>query len=200
MSAPCFVFPYRQIESMAVSAWYRATATAAAEARVERAGVRLVPLPEDGGMRGEPYVILAFEPEAGTTVRVAYFFPGAGLEAFHQPYLDAELERVLVEESQGFAWRDRDPVAPVLIETARRTALDPARPEELRALARRFLIQQLEDDWPALCSVGYEAKRATLAPLESFPEAELAAATAARFAKERDWIEARQRDWGEVCP
>jgi len=88
----------------------------------------------------------------------------------------------------------------VLVETARRAALDPARPEELRALARRFLIQRLEDDWPALCSVGYAAKRATLDGLEGFPEPELAAAASARFAEEREWIEATKRDWGEVCP
>lgn len=448
MSAPFFVFPYRQIESMTLALWFRATATATAEARVERAGVRLVPVPEEGGLRGEPYVILAFEPPAGGTVRVAYFFHGEGLEPFHQPYLDAglfhsyrepskgwrvrwvdgatgepaievrargedlaqlaivstwndqsyldnaisdldrpldwllaewrrrpdddlrlrvryppgnphrlfvgdvlsrlpptggrgftelffslllalpfgvpfwwvgtrllgaplprhlrhflvwgplallpfwgtrylevverlspgasfnalarkigstqvlpgsipveslegprqqldlessrfapllarvdlarpgrplspddawrelverftaataalpdaELERVLVHESGGFDFHSRDPVAPVLVETARRAALDPARPEELRGLARRFLIQRLEDDWPPLCSVGYAAKRATLDGLEGFPDAELAAAAAARFAEEREWIEARKRDWGEVCP
>lgn len=449
MSAPFFVFPYRQAETMVKAAWYRATATATAEARVERAGVRVLPVIDEGGLRGEPYVVLAFEPEPGRTVRVRYLPHGAGLESFNQAWLDAtllvsppawasgwrfrwadpasgepaievrvhpddvafvhlpsawngetyfdnaltdldlpldwlmaewrrrpgddlvlpvrfppgqperifvgdalsrlpptlgsgwgellgsvvvafpfglpffwfgtrllaaplprrwrhvlfwgplallpfwgtrylevverlspgassnmlarklgstqvlpgaepadalagpgarldlrtsrfapllarvdlarppeplgsddavwqelaarftaataalpdaELEPVLAEESRAFHPYHRGAVAAVLVETARRAALDAGRSTETRALARRFLIQILEDDWPPLCSAGYAAKRATLDGLDAFPDAELAAAAAARFEEERGWIESRRRDWGEVCP
>lgn len=449
MSAPFFVFPYRQAETMVKAAWYRATATARAEARVERAGVRLVPVMDEGGLRGEPFVVLAFEPEPGRTVRVRYLPHGAGLEPFHQAWLDAallvsppawasgwrfrwvdpasgrpaieidvhpddldfvampstwngetyfdnaladldrpldwltaewrrrpdegltlpvrfapgepgrifvgdslsrlpptlgsgwaelfgsivvafpfglpffwfgtrllarplprrwrhvlfwgplallplwgtrylevverlspgsssnvlarklgstqvlpgaepaaafagprqvldlrtsryapllsrvdlarpaeplrsddavwnelvarftaataplpdaELERVLVEESRAFAPYHRGVVAAVLVETARRAALDPARSESTRELARNFLVQILEDDWPPLCAAGYAAKRATLDGLDRFGDDPVAAAAAARFAEERDWIERRRTDWGEVCP
>ena len=449
MSAPFFVFPYRQAETMLKAAWYRATATGRAEARVERAGVRLLPVMDEGGLRGEPYVVLAYEPNGGETVRVRYLPHGAGLESFNQAWLDssllvsppvwasgwrfrwadpatgepaievnvhpddvafvnlpsawnnetyydnavtdldlpldwlmaewrrdpdddlvlpvrfppgrperifvgdalsrlpptlgsgwgelfgslilalpfglpfwwfgtrllaaplprrfrhllfwgplallplwgtrylevverlspgassnvlarklgstqvlpgsepadrlegprqvldlrtsrfapllarvgltrsskplgsedaawqelavrftaataglpdAELERVLAEESRAFAPYHRGAVAGILVETARRAALDPARSEGTRELARRFLLQILEDDWPPLCSAGYTAKRATLDGLERFPDAELAAAAAARFEEERGWIESRRRDWGNVCP
>lgn len=449
MSAPFFVFPYRQAETMVKAAWYRATATARAEARVERAGVRVLPVADEGGLRGEPYVVLAFEPEPGKTVRVRYLPHGAGLESFNQAWLDAsllvspprwasgwrfrwvdpatgepaievnvhpddaafvglpaawngetyfdnaladldrpldwliaewrrrpdedlvlpvrfppgdphrifvgdslsrlpptlgagwgelfgsiivalpfglpfwwfgtrllarplprrwrhvlfwgplallplwgtrylevverlspgsssnvlvrklgstqvlpgcepaealegpghvldlrssrfapllaridlarppqplhsadavwrelvarftavtaalpdaELERVLAEESHAFAPYHRGAVASVLVETAHRAALDPARSESTRELARSFLVQILEDDWPPLCSVGYAAKRATLDGLDGFFDERVAAVATARFAEERQWIEARRRDWGEVCP
>lgn len=449
MSAPFFVFPYRQAETMVKAAWYRATATATAEARVERAGVRLLPVMDEGGLRGEPWVVLAFEPAPGETVRVRYLPHGAGLESYHQAWLDAklivsppawasgwrfrwadpatgepaielrvhpddvafvnlpsawngatyydnavadldlpldwllaewrrradddftlpvrfppgnprrifvgdslerlpptlgggwgelfgscvvalpfglpffwfgtrllarplprrwrhllfwgplallplwgtryvevverlspgssanvlarklgstqvlpgaepadalegpgarldlgtsrfapllarvdlarppqplgsddtvweelaarftaatatlpdaELEKVLAEESRVFAPYHRGAVAAVLVETARRAALDEGRSTETRELARRFLLQILEDDWPPLCSAGYAAKRATLDGLDSFPDEEVTAAAAARFAEERAWIDARRRDWGEVCP
>jgi hypothetical protein len=88
----------------------------------------------------------------------------------------------------------------VLVETARRAALDPARSEATRELARNFLLQILEDDWPPLCSAGYAAKRETLDGLHRFADARVAAAAAARFDEERAWIEARRKDWGEVCP
>jgi hypothetical protein len=449
MSAPFFVFPYRQAETMVTAAWYRATATGRAEARVERAGVRLVPVADEGGLRGEPFVVLAFESEPGRTVRVRYLPHGAGLEPFNQVWLDAallvsppawasgwrlrwvdpgsgepaigirvatrdaafvrqasswngethydnaladldrpldwllaewrrrpdddlvlpvrfppgnperifvgdslsrlpptlgsgwgelagsivlafpfglpfwwfgtrllarplprrwrhllfwgplallpfwgtrylevverlspgassnvlarklgstqvlpgaepadalagpgqtldlrtsryapllarvdlarpaqplgsddaawselvarftaataalpdaELERVLAEESRAFAPYHRGAVAGVLVETARRAALDPARPESTRELARGFLLQILADDWPPLCDAGYAAKRTTLDGLDRFSDPQVAAAAAARFEEERGWIEARRRDWGEVCP
>ena len=88
----------------------------------------------------------------------------------------------------------------MLVETARRAALDAGRSAETRDLARRFLLQILEDDWPPLCSAGYAAKRATLDGLDSFPDPELGAAARARFEEERGWIESRRRDWGAVCP
>lgn len=449
MSAPFFVFPYRQAETMVKAAWYRARATGRAEARVEGAGVRLVPVMDEGGLRGEPFVVLAFEPEPGRTVRVRYLPHGAGLESFNQAWLDAgllvsppawasgwrlrwvdpasgepaigirvanddsafvrqasawngetyydnaradldrpldwliaewqrppdddlvlpvrfppgnpqrifvgdslsrlpptlgsgwgelfgsiivalpfglpfwwfgtrllarplprrwrhvlfwgplallplwgtrylevvdrlspgassnvlarklgstqvlpgaepadaldgpgqvldlrtsrfapllarvdlarprvplgsddavwaevvarftaatadlpdgELERVLAEESGAFAPYHRGAVAAVLVETARRAALDPARSEATRELARNFLLQILEDDWPPLCSAGYGAKRATLDGLDRFADEQVAAAASARFDEERGWIEARRTDWGEVCP
>jgi hypothetical protein len=449
MSAPFFVFPYRQAETMVKAAFYRATATGRAEARVERAGVRLLPVMDEGGLRGEPYVVLAFEPEPGETVRVRYLPHGAGLESFNQAWLDsrllvappawasgwrfrwvdpatgepaievnvhpddvafvnlpstwngesyydnavtdldlpldwlmaewrrgpdddlvlpvrfppgnperifvgdalsrlpptlgsgwwelfgscvvalpfglpfwwfgtrllaaplprrwrhvlfwgplallplwgtrylevverlspgasenvlarklgstqvlpgaepadalegprtvldlgtsrfalllarvdlarpprplgsedavwkelaarftaatatlpdAELEQVLAEESRAFAPYHRGAVAAVLVETARRAALDGARSPETRELARNFLLQILEDDWPPLCSAGYAAKRATLDGLDSFPDGQVATAAAARFEEERGWIESRRRDWGKVCP
>jgi len=449
MSAPFFVFPYRQAETMVKAAWYRATATARADARVERAGVRLLPAVDEGGLRGEPYAVLAFEPEPGRTVRVRYLPHGAGLESFHQAWLDsallvsppawasgwrlrwvdpasgepaieirvaaedapfvrqasawngetyydnaladldrpldwliaewrrrpdddlvlpvrfppgdpqrifvgdslsrlpptlgsgwgelvgsiilafpfglpfwwfgtrllarplprrwrhvlfwgplallplwgtrylevverlspgassnvlarklgstqvlpgaepadalegpgqtldlatsrfapllarvdltrppaplrsddavwnelvarftaataalpdAELEQVLAEESGAFAPYHRGAVAAVLVETARRAALDPARSESTRELARNFLVQILEDDWPPLCGAGYAAQRATLDGLDRFDDERVAAVATARFAEERQWIDARRRDWGEVCP
>jgi hypothetical protein len=66
-------------------------------------------------------------------------------------------------------------VAPVLIETARRTALDPARPEALRETARNLLVQVLVDDWPP-CGAGFAAKRETVESLADFPHPEVAAA------------------------
>lgn len=109
MSAPFWVFPYRQIESMALASWYRLTATATAEARIETMGLRLVPDSAEG-LRGEPYVVLAFEPQAGaSTVRVRYLPHGAGLESFHQVYIDEDLFSMPREYSLGFRPRWRDP-------------------------------------------------------------------------------------------
>lgn len=88
----------------------------------------------------------------------------------------------------------------MLIETARRAALDPARSESTRELARNFLLQLLEDDWPPLCSAGYAEKRATLDGLDGFDDQRVATAAAVRFEEERGWIERRRNDWREVCP
>ncbi len=109
MSAPFFVFPYRQAETMVKAAWYRAAATGRAEARVERAGVRLLPVMDEGGLRGEPYVILAFEPTPGRTLRVRYLPHGAGLESFNQAWLDSGLLVSPPAWASGWRFRWADP-------------------------------------------------------------------------------------------
>lgn len=110
LSAPFWVFPYRQIESMTLAAWYRSTATARAEARIEGLGLRLLPVRGEGGLRAEPYVWLAFEPRPGApTVRVRYLPHGVGLEDFHQAYVDGDLFSMPREYSSGFRPRWIDP-------------------------------------------------------------------------------------------
>jgi hypothetical protein len=128
-AAPFFVFPYRQVETMAKAAWYRATATATAAARVEATGLRLLPWPEEGGLRGEPYVVLAFEPAPGRTLRVRYLPHGAGLEPFRQVWLDAGLFVSPWEYSSGWRLRWIDPAtgAPAVEVRLRSEDLDAVR-------------------------------------------------------------------------
>jgi hypothetical protein len=113
---------------------------------------------------------------------------------------DAELERVLSIATQDVFSPGETALAPVLVEAALRVSLDPARPEELRAQARQLLIYLLGEHWPPLCAPAFAAKRATIEPLGRHPHPEVAEAAAGFFTAERGFIEARQRDWGEVCP
>ncbi|MDQ1348178.1 MAG: hypothetical protein QG573_1552 [Acidobacteriota bacterium] len=95
LGAPWFVLVHRQVDTMVRAAWYRATATATAEARVERVELRLVSGVWDGTQRVVPSVLLSFEPrgmEAPATsatgsaerIWVRYLPHGEGLEAHHQ--------------------------------------------------------------------------------------------------------------------
>ena len=62
LGAPWFVLVHRQVDTLVRAAWYRATATATAEARVERVELRLVSGVWDGTQRVVPSVLLSFEP------------------------------------------------------------------------------------------------------------------------------------------
>ena len=95
LGAPWFVLVHRQVDTMVRAAWYRATATATAEARVERVELRLVSGVWDGTQRVVPSVLLSFDPrgmEAPATpatgsaerIWVRYLPHGEGLEAHHQ--------------------------------------------------------------------------------------------------------------------
>lgn len=113
---------------------------------------------------------------------------------------DADIEAVLSTAIADVFGDGEVAVAPVLIETARRISVDSARPEALREEARRLLIYLLGENWPPLCTAAFAAKRETIGPLGRHPHPEVAKAAAAAFESERGFIEARQRDWGEVCP
>lgn len=113
---------------------------------------------------------------------------------------DAEVEAVLSAAIEDVFGNGEAAVAPVLIETARQVSLDPARPGTLREQARSLLIYLLGENWPPLCTAAFAAKRETIEPLDRHPHPEVASAAAAAFESERGFIEARQRDWGEVCP
>ena len=103
LGAPWFVLVHRQIDTMVRAAWYRAAATATAEARVERVELRLIDGVWDGTQRVVPSVLLSFDPRQGTGERgaavagdevgarsgdgriwVRYLPHGAGLESHHQ--------------------------------------------------------------------------------------------------------------------
>lgn len=93
LGAPWFVFVHRQVDTMVRAAWYRATATATAEARVERVELRLISGRYDGTQRVVPSVLLSFEPARGVAaesgssdgrIRVRYLPHGEGLESYHQ--------------------------------------------------------------------------------------------------------------------
>ncbi len=85
LGAPWFVLVHRQIDSMVRAAWYRATATATATARVERVELRLIAGVSDGVQRVVPSVLLSFEPTAGAErLWVRYLPHGEGLESHHQ--------------------------------------------------------------------------------------------------------------------
>jgi hypothetical protein len=94
LGAPWFVFVHRQVDTMVRAAWYRATATATAEARVESVELRLISGRYDGTQRVVPSVLLSFQPPEGAAspgaasadgrIRVRYLPHGEGLESFHQ--------------------------------------------------------------------------------------------------------------------
>ncbi|MBP7586339.1 MAG: hypothetical protein KBA72_00190 [Thermoanaerobaculia bacterium] len=91
LGAPWFVLVHRQVDTMVRAAWYRATATATAEARVERVELRLIDGVWDGTQRVVPSVLLSFEatggagsPAGGERTWVRYLPHGAGLESHHQ--------------------------------------------------------------------------------------------------------------------
>lgn len=98
LGAPWFVLVHRQVDTMVRAAWYRATATATAEARVERVELRLIDGVWDGTQRVVPSLLLSFDPRpeddvatdegGGTSTRervwVRYLPHGAGLESHNQ--------------------------------------------------------------------------------------------------------------------
>jgi hypothetical protein len=85
LGAPWFVLVHRQIDSMVRAAWYRATATATAVARVERVELRLIPGVWDGVQRVVPSVLLSFEPAPGAErIWVRYRPHGEGLESHNE--------------------------------------------------------------------------------------------------------------------
>lgn len=103
LGAPWFVLVHRQVDTMVRAAWYRAAASATAEARVERVELRLIDGVWDGTQRVVPSVLLSFDPRGGAgeapaaveagevearggdaRVWVRYLPHGAGLESHHQ--------------------------------------------------------------------------------------------------------------------
>lgn len=102
LGAPWFVLVHRQVDTMVRAAWYRVTATATAEARVERVELRLIAGVWDGTQRVVPSVLLSFDPggspgasateERGALaagardgrVWVRYLPHGVGLESHNQ--------------------------------------------------------------------------------------------------------------------
>lgn len=91
LGAPWFVLVHRQVDTMVRAAWYRVTATATAEARVERVELRLIDGVWDGTQRVVPSVLLSFQAARGTgtpataeRIWVRYLPHGAGLESHHQ--------------------------------------------------------------------------------------------------------------------
>ncbi len=115
LGAPWFVFVHRQLDTMVRAAWYRTTATATAEARVERVELRLISGRYDGTQRVVPSVLLSFEPGEAVVpaqaispdgrIRVRYLPHGGGLESFHQWAASAAL--LYAPPAVTPAWRFR---------------------------------------------------------------------------------------------
>jgi hypothetical protein len=175
MSAPWFVFPYRQLESMTLAAFYRLAASGRAEARVEGSGVLLVRHGEERSVWVEPYVLLAFEPasgrtaSAGRTVRVRYVPHGGGLEPYHQEDLTPRLFDAQPTYPSGFRlrWVDGNTGTPgfeVRVRARDREPLDADDPYDDRTPLEQALLgldrplELLAGEWVQPAEVPLTAK------------------------------------------
>jgi hypothetical protein len=114
LGAPWFVFPYRQVESMIRAAWYRHTATEAAEATIERLDVELLPGLSDGTQRVVPRLVLSFADAARGPQKVRYWPAGEVYEPFHQWATSATLMHSppRFTPSWRFRWSDATSTTP----------------------------------------------------------------------------------------